>query len=131
MCSLPPAASLDRPQRPVVGDVLHDPQLPVRHTQTGVVLPRLNQVAPPDGEAVAAGRGCLVIYGSGVGAVVADALVQACGLIVGGNRDRLPILSMLGDVLAQTLGIRVETDQTESCELVKDRAGVGPVAQPH
>ena len=63
--ALPVAAHLDRPQHPVVGDVLHDPQLTVRHPQAGVVLPCLDHIAPPDGEAIAADRGRLIVNGPG------------------------------------------------------------------
>ena len=37
----------DRPDGAVVLDVLHDPLLPVRDPEAGVVLPRLNQITPP------------------------------------------------------------------------------------
>lgn len=74
--ALPLTDRFDCPQHPVVGDVLHEPQLPVRHTQGGVVLMDLDQVTSPDAGAIVVGRGRLVVYGSSVHALVADARVE-------------------------------------------------------
>ena len=59
---LPPAPRLAHPHGPVLLDVLHDPVLPVRNTNAGVVLPRLNHVPGPNGEAVAASGGAAVVH---------------------------------------------------------------------
>ncbi len=48
-------ADLTGVESAVVGDLLHDPLLPVRDPECGVVLPGLDQVTGTDGQAVAAG----------------------------------------------------------------------------
>jgi hypothetical protein len=129
--SFPIAVCFDRPECAVGFDVLDDPLLPVGHPETGVVLAGLDHIAPPDRETVATGRGRLVIHDSGADALVADVRVQPCGFVVGGDRDRLPIVPVLGDVVLQRVGIGVQVDQAERGELVEDLAGLLPVAQPH
>lgn len=111
------AVCLDRPGGSVVGDVLHDPLLTVRRPEGGVVLASLDQITPPDGQPVTAGRRHLIVYDSGVDALVADAGVQACGFVVGGDRDRLATAVVLCDVVVQALGVGVQADQSEGVEL--------------
>ena len=110
--------------------MLHDPLLSVRHSEVALVPPRLDQITPPDAEAVAAGRRHRVVNLSRLDAPIADALVQRCRLIVRGDGDRLAVAGMGGDVLADRIVVGMHHDEAQSGELVEHVTGVLAVAHP-
>ena len=108
--------------------MLHDPLLPVRHPQAGVVLAGLDQVARADGEAIVPVSSAAVVDLAACHALVANTRVHGARLVVRGPRHSFVVLPLLGDVLSQLIAARMEAHKPKFCELVEDRAGIPAVA---
>ena len=127
---LPPVPHLAQAQRSIVCDVLHDPLLPVRDANAGVVLAGLDKVTRADGEAVAAVHGRRVVDLTARDSFVTDTRVHGTGLVVRTDGDRFAVVPVAGDLLPGLVTARMEAHQPQGCELVEHLAGVLPVAHP-
>lgn len=93
------------PQGTVRLDSLHDPLLPVRHTQGGVVAAGLDQVTTSDTQPVTAGR-CRGVVDEPTGDPLgADPVVDLCVVVVGCDRDPLACSHVGCEAFAQAVGV--------------------------
>ena len=123
------AANLAGIDGAVVGDVLDDPLLSVCDSERGVISAGLDQVTGPDGQAVAAGCRHLVINLATLNPAGAHALIQLRRLVVRNDRDRLAMVSGLGDTLAGLLIIGVQRHEPQHGKLVEHVARGLAIAQ--
>ena len=107
------AGVLGRPHGSIGADALHDPGLPVRDAQVAVVVPRLDHVAPADGQVVAASCRVGVVHHTETHPGVADAGVEFACLVIRCHGDGVTIVPVACDRLLCVLGGGVQHDQAE------------------
>ncbi len=91
----------------------------------------MDHVPGTDGEAVAAGRGVVVVDLTTRHPFLTDTRVHSPSLVVRRDRDRFSLPALPSDVLTHVLVTGVYADESERGELVEHLAGVVAIAQPH